>query len=42
MDRMTTWEQLVKSGIPETALWEIHQNTPPPPPPGSGPGPGSG
>ncbi len=24
--RMETWEQLVKAGIPETALWEIHQN----------------
>ncbi|MEV4177393.1 hypothetical protein [Nonomuraea sp. NPDC049709] len=25
-DRMATWEQLVKAGIPETALWEIHQS----------------
>ncbi|MCF6471377.1 hypothetical protein FAF44_23720 [Nonomuraea sp. MG754425] len=25
-DRMATWEQLVKAGIPETALWEIHHN----------------
>jgi hypothetical protein len=22
-DRVGTWEQLVKAGIPETALWEI-------------------
>ncbi|GAA3600567.1 hypothetical protein GCM10022419_100890 [Nonomuraea rosea] len=26
-DRRATWEQLVKAGIPETALLEIHQNT---------------
>ncbi|MEV0383585.1 hypothetical protein [Nonomuraea sp. NPDC050643] len=25
-DRMATWEQLVKAGIPEPALWEIHQS----------------
>jgi hypothetical protein len=25
-DRRATWEQLVKAGIPETALWEIHQD----------------
>ncbi|UBU17684.1 NACHT domain-containing protein [Nonomuraea gerenzanensis] len=25
-DRMATWEQLVKSGVPESALWEIHQD----------------
>ncbi|GAB2924048.1 NACHT domain-containing protein [Nonomuraea fastidiosa] len=24
-DRMATWEQLVKAGIPESALWEIQQ-----------------
>lgn len=25
-DRMATWDQLVKAGIPESALWEIHQD----------------
>lgn len=25
-ERVATWEQLVKAGIPESALWEIHQN----------------
>ncbi|WP_043617115.1 NACHT domain-containing protein [Nonomuraea candida] len=29
-DRVATWEQLVKAGIPETALWEIQQSTLPP------------
>ncbi|TMR98505.1 NACHT domain-containing protein [Nonomuraea basaltis] len=26
-DRRAAWEQLVKAGIPETALWDIHQST---------------
>ncbi|MFI7612299.1 NACHT domain-containing protein [Nonomuraea terrae] len=25
-DRLSTWDQLVKAGIPESALWEIHQD----------------
>ncbi|MFI7701317.1 hypothetical protein [Nonomuraea sp. NPDC049480] len=24
-DRMATWEQLVKAGVPETVLWDIHE-----------------
>ncbi|MEO3868088.1 AAA family ATPase [Nonomuraea sp. B12E4] len=27
VDRMATWEQLVKAGVPETVLWELHQST---------------
>jgi hypothetical protein len=34
--RMATWELLVKSGVPESALWEIHQDVLHPG--GSGPG----
>ncbi|WP_188193409.1 NACHT domain-containing protein [Nonomuraea sp. SYSU D8015] len=25
-ERMATWEQLVKAGIPETELWDVHQD----------------
>ncbi|SDI38933.1 NACHT domain-containing protein [Nonomuraea jiangxiensis] len=31
VDRMAAWEQLVRAGVPETVLWDLHQSTEPGP-----------